>query len=140
MSQRTTRIIAAVLLTLVLLVIVGSGYVWRRQSEAEQRERERIACQERYNEANNARTRALTEVTASERVAERRWRDALNALFKDPSLRKARDEQTAEDRARVQRLFLEYLARIDQLEREQRVADVARVANPVPPPPSAVCG
>lgn len=139
LDQRTIRLVGVALAALVLIMAATAGYLWWAQGEAERREQERTACQANYNEANNARTKALTEVSAAERVAERRWRDALNAVFKDPSLRKPRDEQTAEDRVRVQRLYLEYLARIDELEREQKAADAVRASNPVPPPPSTVC-
>lgn len=94
-------------------------------------------CQAAYNTANNARTRALTEVTAKEREAERRRSDALDAAFSDPSLLKA--ERTAEDRARVVELFTEYLDAVRDLRGERAKADAARAANPVPPPPDTVC-
>jgi hypothetical protein len=140
MSQRSVRVVGAALVALMLLAGGLAGHLWLRQNEVEQRERDRIACQERYNEANNARTRALTEVTAAEREAERRRSDALDAVFLDPSLLKPADQRTAADRERILRLFKEYLAAIRALLAERADADRARAANPVPPPPSAVCG
>lgn len=96
-------------------------------------------CQAVYNEVNNERTRILTDVGASERSAERRRDDALDATFLDPALQKPANQRTPEDQRRVQALFGEYLAAAEALKVERAAADKARAENPVPPPPSQAC-
>jgi hypothetical protein len=131
-SERTVtrmrRITIALVLSLVLIAVVGV-YVVRL-----------AVCQAAVNEANNQRTRALTEVTADERAAERNAIDLLFALLRNPSVTKPADERTAADRARVAALVVELRAAGERLEVERAEADTARRAHPVPPPPSVVCG
>lgn len=129
MSRRFAAVLLLVTLGAFTMAIVSEV---NRQSSAR--------CQAQYNEINNRRTRALTESTAKERAAERRWRDALNAVFKDPSNLKPADQRTAADRERVRSLFVEYLDAIVDLEADQAAADRSRAANPVPPAPSQICG
>jgi len=130
---RIHRITIGLAVSLALTVgLVGYSVYLNRQLDVFAR------CQAQYNAVNNARTRALTEVTAKEREAERRRSDALDATFSDPSLLKP-DQRTAEDRARVVALFTEYLDAVRDLRTERANADAARDANPVPPPPETVC-
>jgi hypothetical protein len=97
-------------------------------------------CLATYNETNNTRTRILTETALKERNAERRRDDALDSVFLDPSLQIPQDERTPDDGARVRRLFAEYLDAARDLAAQRAAADADRSANPVPPPPSLVCG
>lgn len=130
MSSRAVGVLVMVA-SLVALVLAGySSY----------RSRELARCQAQYNEVNNQRTRELTGVAEEERAAERRSSDALGALFLDPSLQKPAEQRTAADRKRVADLFAAYVA-AERAKRAARAeADKARAANPVPPPPSTVCG
>lgn len=136
MTQRqllTQRLMLAALF-LVTLGAFGVATVSEFSRQAQAR------CQAHYNDVNNQRTRLLTGVAEDERVAERAASDALGATFLDPSLQKPADQRTAADRARVQKLFAAYLA-AERVKRAARAeADRARAANPVPPPPSEVCG
>jgi hypothetical protein len=96
-------------------------------------------CQAAYNEINNQRTRALTEVTADERAAERRAIDLLFSLLRDPSLAKPASERTNADRKRIAALAVELRAAAETLQVERAKADLARTAHPVPAPPSQSC-
>jgi hypothetical protein len=97
-------------------------------------------CLAQYNETNNTRTRILTETSMKERNAERRRDDALDTVFLDPALQVPSAQRTPEDGARIRRLFAEYLDAARDLAAQRAAADADRKANPVPPPPSLVCG
>lgn len=128
-----TRIVGIAMMLASLMALVVSGY-------AGYRSRQFIECQAHYNDVNNERTRALTGVAEDERAAERKASDALGALFLDPSLQKPADQRTEQDRARVTQLFAMYLDAERAKRTARAVADKARAAYPVPPPPSQVCG
>jgi ABC-type transporter MlaC component len=125
----TAWIVLAVSLVSLVMAAVTSIQSYRQ-----------AACQANYNEINNQRTRILTDVGAKEREAERRRDAALDATFLDPSVAKPVSQRTPEDQHRVQALFAEYLDAARAVATERAAADEARAANPVPPPPSAVCG
>jgi hypothetical protein len=99
-----------------------------------------IACQAAYNTINNERTRILTDVGADERNAERAASDALYAVFLDPSLSKPANLRTAADQKRLLDKFTAFRKAGLELKTQRALADKARAANPVPPPPSSVCG
>ena len=98
----------------------------------------RLDCQARYNEVNNARTRALTEVAADERAAERRIQDAEATLWLNPAVGRERKPGEPIDPS-VLADFAE-LRQALQAWRDATVqADADRAQHPVPPPPSTVC-
>jgi len=121
-------VLTASMLTLVISVATGI------------RAHDFAVCQAQYNEINNQRTRAIVEAADSERRAERRRDDALDATFLDPSLLKPAETRTPEEQRRVRALFTEYLAAAEALKDARAAADTARAANPIPPPPSISCG
>ncbi len=102
--------------------------------------REHVHCQAAYNDYLNERTRILTDVGAAERAAERRRGDALDAALLDPAIRTPTGERSPADMKRIQDLYAEYVDAARDLQLERAAADAARIANPVPPPPSQVCG
>ena len=104
------------------------------------RTEQRAHCQEHYNNIMNERTRILTVATEQERQTERRADDAQAAVFTDPSLDRPAEQRTPEEQERVQRLFREYQAALRAQVQERIEADASRKANPVPPPPSELCG
>lgn len=83
-------------------------------------------CQAEYNEVNNRRTQLLSEPNT-------RFDNALIAILLDPSALIPRDERSAEDQKRLAELSQEWVAAASALKQ-------ARIDNPVPPPPSALCG
>jgi hypothetical protein len=127
-----SRLVGVLVMVASLIALVVSAY-------SGEKARDFARCQATYNEINNERLRALTEISADERAAERRRDDALDDVLGDPSVLRPAGERTAEDRQRMQRLFAEYLDARLKLRAERVRADAARRANPVPPPPSAVC-
>lgn len=116
---------------LVLSFLVTGVFAWRVQNLA--------ACVARYNDANNERSRILTESAADERIAERRADDAQAALFLAPAVSKPVDKRTAKDRAEILRLFHAYQSALSTQIRERAQADDARRDHPVPDPPKDVC-
>lgn len=128
-APTTTRVFKVVAIVSLLL----SLFVGLRQYQL-------ADCLAQYNEDLNVRTRILTDTTARERNAERRRDDALDRVFLDPSLLVDSAQRSAEDRSRVRRLFAEYVDAAQDLAAVRTAADASRLANPVPPPPSLVCG
>jgi hypothetical protein len=128
-APTTTRVFKVVAIVSLLL----SLFVGLRQYQL-------ADCLAQYNNDLNARTRILTETSTRERTAERRRDDALDKVFLDPSLQIPAAERTPEDGARVRRLFAEYLNAARDLAAQRSASDADRRANPVPPPPSLVCG
>lgn len=122
-----------------IVVVVASLIAVGASAVSTIRGRDFAACQAHYNEVNNERTRILADVGASERAAERRRDDALDATFLDPALQRPAGQRTPDEQRRVQALFGEYLAAAAALKVERAEADKARAANPVPPPPSQAC-
>lgn len=138
-SERTVARMRRVTIALVVVMVVGAistGYL----VVLGQRINALTQCQTQYNAINNERTRALTEVTAREREADRARSDALDAVFLDPSLLKPAAQRTPQDARRVRQLFADYLDAVADLKVERAAADKARAEHPVPPPPAAVCG
>lgn len=138
-SERTVTRMRRITIALAVVLVLGAistGYlvVLGRQIDAFAR------CQAEYNTVNNERTRALTEVTAREREADRARSDALDSVFLDPSLLKPADQRTPADARRVRQLFAAYLDAVAALKVERAAADRARAEHPVPPPPAAACG
>lgn len=137
-SERTVKRMRRITIILGLVLVLGAAstvylVVLGRQVAAQS------TCQAEYNAVNNQRTRALTEVTARERDAERARGDALDAVFLDPALLKPADQRTPEDAKRIRALFTTYLAAAETLRAERAAADKTRAANPVPPPPGTRC-
>jgi hypothetical protein len=129
----SVRLVGAILAAVSLFALVLAVY-------AAVQFREFAECQAQYSENLNERTRILTDVGAAEREAERRRSDALDATFLDPALSKPAGERTEAETERIRQLFAKYLDAAEGLRAERALADRARAANPVPPPPSAVCG
>jgi hypothetical protein len=97
-------------------------------------------CQAEYNEINNRRTRILTEATNQEREAERRTDDAQAALFLSPITTISVSKRTAAEKAELLKLFVQFQESLRVQIEERHEADLARSLNPVPPPPSELCG
>jgi hypothetical protein len=97
-------------------------------------------CQAEYNEINNRRTRILTEATNQEREAERRTDDAQAALFLSPITTISVSKRTAAEKAELLKLFVQFQESLRIQIDERHEADLARSLNPVPPPPSELCG
>ena len=118
--------------SIVVVSVFGSGLaVWQT--------RELTKCVAAYNNANNARSVALTEATDQERKAERKADDAQSALFLSPILNKPSTEQTPAERAELLRLFRAYQLALTEQNKERATADDARRDHPIPDPPNEVC-
>lgn len=130
--------VVGVLLVASSLVAMGMSYRTsvRQQHEAAERERF-VACQANYNQANNERTRILTEATDKERAADRRVTEAQAALWLQPRL--IREAGQPIDPA-VLAAFRELQAALTNWRAVTAEVDKERQAHPVPPPPNAVCG
>lgn len=116
----------------VVLSLAGSASAWVQTRDLAQ-------CVARYNDANNARSKVLTEAAEAERLAERRADDAEAALFLSPTVSKPAAKRTPIEQAHILKLFRAYqTALVDQKE-ERRAADDARRVHPIPEPPKAVC-
>lgn len=138
-SERTVQRTRRITIALGLVVAVGAVstcylIILGRRIDAFSR------CQAAVNEVTVARSRALTEITAQEREAERARGDALDAVFLDPALLKPVESRTPEDTKRIRALFSAYLETAATLKVERAAADKARAANPVPALPSQLCG
>jgi hypothetical protein len=97
-------------------------------------------CVASYNNANNQRSKALTEATDAERNAERKADDAQAALFLSPVLSKPSADRSQVEQAEVLRLFRAYQDALSDQRKERADADDARRDHPIPDPPSQVCG
>jgi hypothetical protein len=133
-TNRGKRVVVGLVASLVLDIALTAGLLWSAERQADN-----IACQARYNETNNRRSRILTEVGAEERRAERAASDSLNAIFLEPSLQRPSAERTVEENQRLIQLVIAHREAAVVLQRERAEADRARAANPLPPPPMAVC-
>ena len=101
--------------------------------------RDLAQCVASYNDANNERSKILTEASNDERDAERAADDAQAALFLSPILNKPIEKRTASDKAEILRLFHAYQAALSDQKEERRAADDARRVHPIPDPPKDVC-
>lgn len=126
-----SALVDAAIRVVVVLSVAGSAF-------AVYQNRELTRCVATYNNANNARSVALTEATDQERKAERIADDAQSALFLSPILSKP--SRTPAERAELQRLFRAYQAALTKQTTERATADDARRDHPIPDPPSTVCG
>jgi hypothetical protein len=91
-----------------------------------------VACQFQYNQINNERTRRLAVATDSERQAEEEADHAL-ANFT------ASVVNGIPQKAQTQ-LFQELNEKLKAQQVQRDRGDMERKANPVPPPPEALCG
>jgi type II secretory pathway component HofQ len=127
-----------VLLLVASLISVGLSYRATAQTQRTERERQRfVACQARYNDVNNERTRALTEAGDKERVALRRVTEANAALWLNPKLIRA---PGAPIDPAVLAAFHELQAALTIWRIVEVEVDKERKAHPVPPPPRDLCG
>ena len=117
---------------IVVLSVVGSGF-------AVYQNRELTRCVAAYNNANNARSVALTEATDDERKAERTADDAQAALFLSPIVSKPVAERTQAEQTELLRLFRAYQTALTDQTKERATADDARRDHPIPDPPKQVC-
>lgn len=116
-----------------VLVVAGVGLWYTSDVE------HRLDCQARYNEANNARTRALTESAQDERAAERRVQEAEATLWLNPAIGRPRPAGQPIDPS-ILADFTELRAAYQAWRVAIADADADRALHPVPPPPSATCG
>lgn len=115
-----------------VLLVAGAGLWYTHDVEG------RLDCQARYNERNNARTRALTDVAQDERVAERRVQDAEATQWLNPAIARPRPAGQPIDPS-VLADFAELRAALQAWREATVQADADRAQHPVPPPPSEVC-
>jgi hypothetical protein len=122
---------AIIRVTVVLSLGVG-GFAWlETQGLAE--------CVATYNNANNARSVALTQATDQERAAERIADSAQAALFLSPILNEPLAQRTPAERTELVRLFRAYQVALTEQTNERAAADDARRDHPIPDPPNEVC-
>lgn len=117
----------------VVALVVVSSFAFARIGDLSR-------CVATYNNANNARSVALTEATEDERAAERKADDAQAALFLSPVVSKPSAERTPAETAELARLFHAYQVALSDQRKERADADDARRNHPIPDPPSQVCG
>ena len=127
-----SNFVDAVVRIIVVASVAGSGF-------AVYQNRELTKCVAAYNNANNARSVALTEATDQERKAERTADDAQAALFLNPTLGRPLVEQTPAEHAEILRLFRAYQLALTEQSKERATADGARRDHPIPDPPKQVC-
>lgn len=125
-------ILDAVIRLAVVLSLAGSATAWLET-------RALAECVARYNDANNQRSKVLTEATDAERAAERAADDAQAALFLSPTVAKPAKDRTAIEQAHILKLFRLYQQALSDQKEERRAADDARRIHPIPEPPEAVC-
>jgi hypothetical protein len=122
-----------VLAVLAVLAVAGMGLWYTNRVESH------LQCQARYNETNNARTRALTEATEKERAADRAEDKARADLITDPAILKPVGDRTAAEKEKLRRLAVAWQHALTEEQKQQAAADAERREHPVPPPPSEVC-
>lgn len=98
------------------------------------------ACQGRYDNATNDRSRVLQQPLAVERQAERDEQHAAAELFLSPILLKPAEDRTPEEVAEIRKLYQDWRMALEKVEPAQQAADKARAENPIPPPISEFCG
>ena len=127
-----SNLVDAAVRIIVVASVVGSGF-------AVYQNRELTRCVAAYNNANNARSVALTEATDQERKAERTADDAQAALFLSPIVSKPVAERTPAEQTELLRLFRAYQTALTDQTKERATADDARRDHPIPDPPKQVC-
>jgi hypothetical protein len=136
MTRRSQLRSRALGVALVVLSLVAVGQSWRTSSA----QSDYVKCQAHYNEINNARTRILTEVSDRERASSRRVVDAQAAVFRHPAALIPREDRTPQQQREIDVLARAWGAATIQQQQDRVDADAARAENPVPPPPSELCG
>jgi hypothetical protein len=129
LASQTVDVIIRVVV--VLSLVVGAVAFYQT--------RELTKCVARYNNANNARSVALTAAQDEERMAERTADDAQAALFLSPILNKPGAQQTPAEQTELLRLFRAYQTALTNQTKERATADDARRDHPIPDPPKQVC-
>lgn len=125
-------LVDVIIRVVVVLSVAGSGFALFQN-------RELTGCVAAYNNANNARSVALTQATNEERDAERRADDAQAALFLSPIVAKPAGQRTVVEQTELLRLFRAYQAALTNQTKERASADDARRDHPIPDPPKQVC-
>ena len=131
-------LVEVVVRVLVVLGVVMGGVAWLQNRETTERTEELAKCVAAYNDANNARSKALTDAADQERAAERKADDAQAALFLSPVLAKTTPRTPAEQEQLLQ-LFRAYQTALSEQREERKAADDARRDHPIPDPPKQVC-
>lgn len=116
---------------MVVLSLPAAGFAVAQNRELSQ-------CVAEYNNANSARSKAVSDAQELERAADRSADDAQSAFLLSPILNKP--AQTPADRTELRKLFRVYQVALAEQRKERAAADDARREHPLPPPPSAVCG
>jgi hypothetical protein len=124
--RRVTSVVA-------LVVVVSLGVLYTNRVESH------LNCQARYNETNNARSRALTEAGDKERVADRAEDKARADLITNSAILKPVADRTAAENERLRQLAVAWQHALTEEQVQQVAADAERRQHPVPPPPSEVC-
>lgn len=125
-------LIDAVIRVAVVLSVVGSGVaVYQNQSLTK--------CVASYNNANNERSKAISDAQDQERKAERVADAAQAALFLSPLVSKPVAQRTPAEQAELLRLFRAYQDALTEQSKERSAADGARRDHPIPDPPKEVC-
>ena len=117
-----------------ILAMVFAGLTYTNDVDAH------LECQARYNETNNARTRALTEANDKERRADRAEDKARATLFTHPAILKPVADRSPAEIDEIRQLAVAWQHALTEEQRQQADADLERAEHPVPPPPSEVCG
>ena len=123
----------------VVIGVIGGGIVWTQQQHTSDEVERLTRCVADYNNANNARSVALTAATDEERAAERKADDAQAALFLSPIVSKPTADRTPVEQQELLRLFRAYQTALTDQTKERATADDARRDHPIPDPPKQVC-
>lgn len=99
-----------------------------------------VDCQAGYQEAANLRSRALADVTEQERIQVKNVIEAAARLGTDPAALTPAAQRTPAEVGRIAELYRQYVAALRVYQDGARAAEEARGRNPIPPPPSQVCG
>lgn len=116
----------------VVASMVGSGLAWLQARELAQ-------CVASYNNANNERSKAISDAQDQERKAERVADAAQAALFLSPLVSRPVAQRTPAEQAELLRLFRAYQDALTEQSKERSAADGARRDHPIPDPPKEVC-
>jgi hypothetical protein len=121
----------------VVVVMAVAGFIVSISSMSQTRAQnaqlqELVACQNRYNEINNERTRQLSEVTDIERAAEAVADAAFLNFTTSLATNESREKQTQKFNALTKAL--------DEQQKAREIGNKERDEHPVPPPPTALCG
>lgn len=132
-------LVDAVIRVVVVLSVVIGGFAAAKAVDVASKNRELAECVAAYNNANNARSKAISDAQDQERTAERAADDAQTALFLSPTLGKPPSQQSPAEREELLRLFRAYQSALTEQSKERATADDARRDHPIPDPPNEVC-